>query len=438
VSPNASAATAAAKTPAAVDPELAFLKNKKVYNKEVDFVLAKATNKTWIGKELDSRWSALNGEAKAQLQVSKYDWVQANLGDKLKVIQDLRVDLNDKTHASNVSDWLERRALALKEYDQAQKTAEDFLEKVKELRGQEAELQRIQKSSEAYQKKKLGNLLEQGGFGGLLGKATANLLRATSTATIVREEKDINATTFMVFDPTSALGKKVARRLDDYQKQSQVPVDAKVAALDAYFKDNERKAGAMSIVPNSTNCPKIYDLLQLGEAELRHGQEGTSGWIEGCRPFRFRFGPSMYPQPGLGHFVSKVGTVGCSLLLLPVAPLVKAGMVVLADCPAMLNTEAGAKLVSEHGITMSWLDEDDFYAWVPYGWLPIQVCNVSEEKASYLWTLHVLSVELAKAVPNEVWQPVIRLVQDHNQRLSGEPIWKRRQEALAELNNKRG
>ena len=45
---------------------------------------------------------------------------------------------------------------------------------------------------------------------------------------------------------------------------------------------------------------------------------------------------------------------------------------------------------------------------------------------------------MAKAVPKEVWAPVVRLVQDHNQKLSGEDIWKNRQEAVAELVNKRG
>ena len=146
----------------------------------------------------------------------------------------------------------------------------------------------------------------------------------------------------------------------------------------------------------------------------------------------------MYPMPGIGHFVRKVGSVGISMLVMPVAPLVHAGMVVLAELPAMLNTEAGAKLVIDHGKTWTWLGGDNFTAWIPYGWLPLPVAHVSETDPAFLWCLPILSVSMAKAVPKEVWAPVVRLVQDHNQKLSGEAIWKTRQGAIAELVSKRG
>jgi hypothetical protein len=347
----------------------------------------------------------------------------------------MKQELNNKANAGNVESWVERRDQALKEYDQAITDSETFMQQVKELRGQEVEAAMIARSSEAYQKKKLATFLESGGFGGQLAKAVSQLLRSESTVKVVQDDKLIDYGAPMVFwGPLDGIMRKA---LDEYMEKSSVPVDSKLEALKIYFKDNERKGGAMSIVPNSSAVPVLHETVWLPDAELLKGHEGTSAWVVGSRPHRFRYGPAMYPLPGIGHFCRRVGSTGTSMLVVPVAPLVKAGLVVLADAPAMLNTEAGAKLVLEHGKTWTWLSTDCFVAWIPYGWLPIQVPNVSETDESYVWCLPVLSAAMAKLLLDEVWQPVLRLVQDHNQKLSGEAIWKRRQEAIAELVSKR-
>ena len=420
-------------------PELTFLKNKKAFKKELDTTIMKTETKTWIGTDLAKRWADLDPGAQAVLlKQGNHDQVQLQMKTKVTSLKNLRQELLSAVDASSVEDWIARRNQTMSEYEAACIKAETFMEQVKELRSQNVEVLRIQKAAESYQKKKLAGLLEHGGFGNQFSKAVAELLRTESAVVVVREPGQVAWSEPMIFEPTADIGAKLGKGLDDYMRCSTSTVASKVKAVQVYLTDNPSKFGAMSIVPNGAAVPGLQEACGLPDKEMLSGEEGTAPWIAGAKPFRFRFGPNMFPMPGIGCFIRKVTDVGLSMVVIPVSALVKAGMVVLAELPAMLNTEAGCKVFKEHAKAFTWLGSDAFSVWIPYGWLPLQVSNDSESDPSFVWSLPVISEAMVKPVPKEVWSPVLRLVQDHNQKLSGESIWAHRKHIIDNLVEKRG
>ena len=124
------------------------------------------------------------------------------------------------------------------------------------------------------------------------------------------------------------------------------------------------------------------------------------------------------------------------MLVVPAAPLIDAGMIVLGEFGKFMNSESGAALLAKHGQVITWLAADTLAVWVPYGWLPVHI-NTEETMASLLWVLPVLSGRLSSALEDSVWKPVLTLVQEHTKKASGQDVWKNRWEAVKSVDDAR-
>ena len=240
----------------------------------------------------------------------------------------------------------------------------------------------------------------------------------------------------MIFQAHSDAGGQIIKILDDFANKSQMQVADRALGVKNYLDVSDKKYGCQVVVENGSGVPALKDALHLQEEPLCKGKEGSSAWITGCKPYCFRFGPSMYPLPGIGSYVRRCGEGSANLLVVPVAPLVDAGMIVLGEFGKFMNSESGAALLAKHGQVISWLAADSFALWVPYGWLPVHI-NTEETMASLLWVLPVLSGRLSAALEDSVWKPVLTLVQEHSKKQSGHDIWKNRLEAVKAVDEAR-
>ena len=426
--------TAGRKATTAADDEeslrLAFLKNKKVYKKEMETTISRTTTKGWIGNLLVKRWTDLEQENRDMLEQSRYDAVMALVNGKVQALKNMMHELCNTVDASTVADWMTRRTQAEAEYDAAVTKVEKFLEEVKEMRVQESVADRAKKAAVTYQRTKFAGQLEAGGFAKPFSLAVTDLLRADSVVMVITEASALTWDYPMVFEPSSAIGNIVGKAVDQYMSKCENEVSGKVKSLAKYLQDNPGRNGAMVAVPNTARVPDISKALELPGPLLRFSEPGSEPWIAVSKPHRFRFGPSMFPNPGIGSVIKKVGTVGCTLVMIPVSALVKAGIVVLSELPAVLATEAGCKVFSEHAQCISWSKGCQHAVWIPYGWIPMHISSCDETHPSYIWSLPLFEPSLAKAVPEEVWAPTLKLSLDHAQKMSGEDIWKARKTSL--------
>ena len=311
----------------------------------------------------------------------------------------------------------------------------------KEMKNQVAEEGRTARAAEAYQVKIVAEALEDGppatSFGSFFSKAAASLLRNSHEQSfIVDDPKNLNFSEPMVFQQHSDLGSKVHGVIQKYQGESEITVAEKVQALTEYLANNEKKMGAMTLVPNGSKVPLLKQELHLPDDPLLPHDEGTSPWVTVSRSFAYRWGPSMFPWPSVGSYVEPQTDAGASLLLIPGETLINAGVVVLAEVGKFLNSESGSELVKKHGKVITWEPSSKFIAWIPFGWLPFHI-NTSKTAPSFLWVLPILSETLAKGVEDKVWKPMLNLCQEHSLKLSGQSLWKKRLDALATLDSAR-
>lgn len=412
--------------------EVAFLKNKKFFKKELEGTVSKTNNKGWCGNILKKNWSALDSDAQDTLKQSKYDAVQAHVNAKVAALKSIAEELLASIDSSTVDDWVTRRNQILTEYDAACKKVNEFMGEVKEMRSQEADAKRTVSAAVSYQLKKLTNGLIAGGYSKHYAKYVADILRADSTVMVVHETSQVSWDRPMVFEPESAAGKAVQKGLDSYMTACAAEASVKVGALERYLSENDSKGGAMSIVPNSPRVHNLSQIFNVPDDMLLYNDEGASPWVVGSKPFKFRFEPSMFPLPGCGQIIKKVGKVGCSLIMLPVSKLVEAGVIMLHELPSVLHHEEGCEVL-EASQVISWAANDGHAVWCPWGWLPIHCSSIDEDNPSFLWCLPVLERNLAAEVPEQVWKPLFKLIQDHSQKLSGETVWKERLKVMTKL-----
>ena len=144
-------------------------------------------------------------------------------------------------------------------------------------------------------------------------------------------------------------------------------------------------------------------------------------------------------MPGIGAYARRVGDSAACLMICPAAPLIDAGMVVLAELGNFLNSENGSALLAKDGRVIKWAADDTFVAWIPYGWLPVHFAADFDDEAgiSQLWVLPIWSGKLAKQVDEKTWTPIFKLNHEHATKFSGQDIWSKRLAVLNSLSDAR-
>ena len=334
--------------------------------------------KSFIGATLKKAWESLRLEHQGQLtRQGNYSELQDRITAKVNALKELRDELK-ATDASTLAEWDTRFRNIIEEFEAACQRADSFLEAVKEMKNQVAEESRTAKAAEAYQLKILAEALEDGppatSFGSFFSKAAASLLRNSHEQSfIVDDPKDLNFSEPMVFQQQSDLGSKVHGVIEKYQGESEITVAEKVQALTEYLANNEKKMGAMTLVPNGSKVPLLKQELHLPDDPLLPHDEGTSPWVTVSRSFAYRWGPSMFPWPSVGSYVEPQTEAGASFLLNPGETLINAAVVVLAQVGKFLNSESGSELVQKHGTVITWQPRSPFIAWIPFGCLAFHI-----------------------------------------------------------------
>ena len=126
-------------------------------------------------------------------------------------------------------------------------------------------------------------------------------------------------------------------------------------------------------------------------------------------------------------------------ITVPLQPVTDEGLIDLADLPNFLEKEGGQKVAKEH---CGWfaLEKTEQIAWVPFGTLAIPIAHIfaddeKEKNKTYgtMWWMTSFNIEWAKRVKTQTWQAISKWNDAHLQAMSGQELWKQRQDAAKKL-----
>ena len=417
-----------------------FMKSKAELKKTLETAVAQSALKSSNGSKLKAAFQKLSSEQRSELTKSgSAEGVLNDLGKLVSRLKEHRDELRDACR-STFLDIMAKSHQTIVDLDKTKNEALRLYEASSYLLGQETEVLRKGKMAVRYQRTKLASKLAAGGFGVVFSKLVAEKVLDCSSDVLADLDK-VDFKTVMLFSPDSIVGKKFAEGVSDFQSKSVAKVEDKMASLKSYLKANSKKGGGLVKIDqgNAVANPSEF-ITGMSPCDGIHNP-GAAAWLVGATRSAFRYGPGAWPLPGVGSFAALAADSGqgpAALLVLPMEPLIEAGMVALADLPKFLETTTGNGLATEI-MTVVQMTHGQA-AWLPYGScvLPLALeepdttAKTASEPACW-WTLQVLNSELAKQTPASTWAPIVKLNVDHLQRLSGQSIWAERMVTFKEL-----
>ena len=125
-----------------------------------------------------------------------------------------------------------------------------------------------------------------------------------------------------------------------------------------------------------------------------------------------------------------------TLVLIPGDVLSDKGLVDYKDMVKFLETDTGAKAVIE-GSKHVTLERPGQILWTPYGMIPVLAANMwaddDKTEVASLWWLTIFNTAMAKAMNNQTWKSMLALNKEHQQKMSGQPLWQHRLDMTKKL-----
>ncbi len=302
----------------------------------------------------------------------------------------------------------------------------------------------------SYQRTKIQNKLVAGGFPKLISKFIATGLKvdaadALNTKLLSTEftpaalhvyqpneppllESGQTAGTGPGVQPPSPAMKAVADLLSE-QKEA---LNGRVASLVGILGKQPTWGGAITKLEHKID----WKSWELGAEALMLEDGDDAPWIVCCRQFTWRYGPKVFPCPGIGSFITQMPSsdnskVDLAFAVLPVEPFLKEG-IALTDVCKFLDTETGNGYIAEN-CTIVRITHGDVL-WVPYGNLAIPIASTDlegtgteSEKKAKLGALATFAVmtPLVKTFAGELskttWDAISNWNYDHAKAQSAGP-----------------
>lgn len=422
-----------------------YLVKVKEFKTKIEKVTKQAALKTWPATKLQKDSQALDEEARKRLaKQGNYIETIKNIGDKVKTLNDMSNELSDLD--ANQTDLFEQRLK--KVFDELEKEdiqANKYVEACGFLAEQASKSQRKQKLADGYQKRKWANKLRTASWGEGLASVVGILLRENDPSPVVGLESEITWDQPMVFDSEQqGFGPTIYGAMSEYQLKCEVQIEGKKDALLKHLGNNDKKTGAMAVLPQGSDNVKLSERgikLPGGGHEL-HDQPGSAAWLVVQARRAWRFGPAQIPMPGLGSFIQLApGSTPVTLLLVPLQHVAAFGLIDFKDLPKFLETSGGQKLAKESCGHFT-LEKPTQIGWVPYGTLVVPIANMwaeddKQEDHGSLWWLTIFNKALAKQVGDQAWKAIHSWNAEHMQKMSGQELWKHRLEACNKLHEER-
>ena len=118
-----------------------------------------------------------------------------------------------------------------------------------------------------------------------------------------------------------------------------------------------------------------------------------------------------------------------TLVLIPAEVVSDKGLVDYKDMVKFLETDTGAKAVID-GSKFVTLEKPGQILWTPYGMIPVLAANMwaddDKTEMASLWWLTIFNTELAKNMNAQTWKSTLALNKEHQQKMSGQPLWQDR------------
>ena len=392
-------------------------------------MLANSAGSTCLAKKLRDVHSKLSDSEISQLEHDTDTMVTSLSGivtDMVRIVGEVD-SLNSKGQLVETVSKME--ALLVKLEDQ-KKNAQEHLDAMEYMIGEQKKGDRQAKMSVRYQRMKIASRLVPGGVGKEHSKFLAEAIEM-KTVKIQQDPakfSDTNVAQWLAknkSDPVTDLDKALAA--------SAVMVKDKVDKCVQAMDKNPKWGGAM------TNMGYNSAPSQFLEGHTFHFErgEGSQPWACVVKPGRWRYGPTAWPLPGLACLV-KVNSDHLYLHLYPVQKLLGKG-ISLADLHAFLETPTGAKWVSDEALLIRGIGGDAIF--VPFGFMVAPLFlppkfgdakKLGPLGVASAWVLPLFCVEWAKALPTNSLAAILEMNKaTASQQSSKAPrVWSGRKVAL--------
>ena len=422
-----------------------FMHEKKRLQSESSDALKLFESKNFVKGRIDTMWTKLT-EDQQKPHFSAYEETMQYLCAGIGKMRKLRGEI-EAMQIGDIDDCRERLAACMTEADKIAAKAEHFFEGAKFLVEECTQAQRKSQLHERYLRTKLGTKLMLGGFGKSFSKFFANRFYDTTpqeglVRNVAGEEFDITKVT--VWDSTNEVGRGINQKVMAMAANFKAAADDKVQSLQKTMDNpkNEKWTGSMAKVGYG-------DGLSLDDLELRGisgkcAGPGREPWMICMRGYSWRWGPNLWPLPGVGAFVAPVGA-GTVLQIIKVESLTQEGMVALGDTPGFLETPSGNKVISCPGsyILVDLRASSSAVAWVPYGYVasPLYIPAVLPEEGplpdptdlAFLWSLAIIDAGMSSSVPAPAMGAIAAFNRMHFDRMGSSTLWTSRAAAFESI-----